>query len=643
MEHTKLAKDILDLVGGEKNVKSAVHCMTRLRLTLYDNALANRAKLEKINGVMGTNIAGGQFQVILGNKVSHIHKEFVELLGGEGQQVQSGGSVEKKKIVDRFLDTISGIFAPILPAIIGAGLLKGIIISLTFMNAVSTKSDMYQLLTVFSDAAFYFLPILLAFSAAKRFQCNQYVAGALAGVLVHPSLVAIMNKGIYMHFLGLPIKPSSYASSVLPIILGVWLMSYVEKGLIKVVPQVLRTILVPLLTLLITAPVVLVALGPVGTLIGNGLGAGFIYLYSKFGILAGVLLGGFYPFIVLTGMHIGLMPVMLQSLSKYGVDYIMGIGVASNSAQAGATLAIYLKTKNTDFKAVAGSAALNATIGITEPALFGVTSKLKRPLIAVAIAGALGGGIMGAFKVGATGLGTGPLAGIPLFFGATFIYYVIGCVVSYVVAFILTSIIGFEDIPVDVQEAADEFDQKEMENRVANDVKPNHMNKNQEVYSPIHGKTFKLTDVNDAVFSKEMMGKGIAIEPVSGRAVSPVNGVVATIFNTKHAIGIIADDGAEILIHIGIDTVQLGGKYFTSYIKEGDKVKVGDLLVEFDIDKINEAGYQTVTPIIVTNTAKYTDIATTGSETVKEGDPLLSLITESEATREESPVLTSTR
>ncbi|MGG0412267.1 beta-glucoside-specific PTS transporter subunit IIABC [Peribacillus simplex] len=627
MEHTKLAKDILDLVGGEQNVKSAVHCVTRLRLTLYDNALADRAELEKINGVMGTNIAGGQFQVILGNKVSAVHNEFSKFISSEGQKVQPGGSVEKRKIFDQIFDAISNIFAPVLPAIIGAGLLKGILVFLTTMGVVSTNSDMYQLLNIFSDAAFYFLPILLAFSAAKRFNCNQYIAGALAGILLHPTLVEIMSKGTYMSIFDIPIKPVSYASSVIPIILGVLFLSYVEKGLIKVVPSVLKTILVPVLTLLIVAPVVLVALGPLGTIIGNGLGAGFIYLYSKFGILAGMLFGGLFPFIIFTGMHIGFLPVMVDSLSKYGVDYVMAIIVAANSAQAGATIAIYLKTKNKEFKAVAGPAGLNAVIGITEPALFGVTAKLKRPLIAVAIAGALGGGIMGAFNVGATGIGTGPLAGIPLFLGDTFNYWIIGCVVSFIAAFVLTFMIGFKDIPSKKENSKGAKIGGDSLHEVAAtpEVPLTTVVGSQNVFSPMTGKVVKLTEVNDPTFSGELMGKGISIEPEVGRAVSPVNGVITTLFKTKHAIGLVGDDGLEVLIHIGIDTVNLDGKYFSAHIQQGDRVKVGDLLVEFDIEEIQKAGYQTITPIIITNTSSYRKIEGIENETVKESEPLLKI------------------
>ncbi|MED4074059.1 beta-glucoside-specific PTS transporter subunit IIABC [Priestia endophytica] len=630
MKHTDLTKEILALLGGKENIKSVTHCVTRLRLTLYNNALVNREKLEQTDGVMGTNIGGGQFQVILGNKVSDVHDEMVKLLNHNEQNSHEMNNGEKRKILDQVLDTISSIFTPVIPAIIGAGLLKGILVFLTSVNLVSNESDIYQLLSIFSDSAFYFLPILLAFSAAKKFNCNQYIAGTLAGILLHPNLVAIMDKGTYMSIFDIPIKPATYASSVIPIILGVWFMSYIEKGLIKVIPRVLKSVLVPLLTVLIVAPVVLIALGPLGTIIGNWLGAGFIYLYSEFGILAGFLLGGLYPLIIVTGMHYGLLPVMFQSLSKYGIDYIMAIGVTANAGQAGATLAVYLKTKNKDFKAVAGTAALNALIGVTEPAVFGVTLKLKRPLIAAAVGGAVGGGIMGAFKVGATGIGTGPLAGIPLFFGSTFIYWVIGCVVSFIIGLILTLTIGFKDIPnkKDNYNGAETSNNSLSKNEVASTKESSleTMTDSQNIFSPITGKVVRLTEVNDPTFSKEIMGKGIAIEPEVGRAVSPVNGVVTTLFKTKHAIGIVGDDGVEVLIHIGIDTVNLDGKYFSAHIEQGDRVEIGDVLVDFNIEKIKEAGYQTVTPIIITNTSSYTNIEGLETETVKEKELLLKII-----------------
>ena len=444
MNDKQLAEKILLFSGGEQNIKGVTHCVTRLRLSVHDTNKIKNIEIQSLPGVIGVNQVGNQFQVILGPKVVDVYNEFNGMVNISTDS-QTGDQHEG--LVSKFLDTLSGIFTPILPAIIGAGLLKGIMIFLMFYGLVSTESDLFKFLNIFSDSAFYFIPILLAVSTATRFNCNKYVAIAIAGILVHPGLVSMMSESDSLRFLGIPITNASYGSSVLPIVLGVWLMSYVERGLTKVIPKILRTIFVPLFTLIIVAPVILAVLGPVGTIVGNAIGQGFIDFYLNFGILAGAVLGAVYPFLVIMGMHVGFTPVMVQSLSKFGVDYMMALFVASNSAQAGATFAVYRKTKNKDFKALAGTAALNAVIGITEPALFGVTTKLKKPLIAVSIGGAIGGAIAGAFHVQASGMGTGPIAGIPLFLGPTFLYFVISSIVAFVVAFALTLVIGFEDIP----------------------------------------------------------------------------------------------------------------------------------------------------------------------------------------------------
>ncbi|MEK5145386.1 beta-glucoside-specific PTS transporter subunit IIABC [Paenibacillus sp. FSL M7-0134] len=634
MSNQKIAREILPLLGGEENVKDVTHCVTRLRLTLKDNEKADKAGIQAIQGVMGATVNGGQFQIIVGDKVSDVHSEFIKLLGNRqvaDDSSSASGSKGFKGILNSFFNVISSIFAPIIPAIIGAGLLKGIITLLSSFELVSLESSTYKLLSVFADAAFYFLPVLLAFSTAKKFNANQYVAGAIAGVLIHPNLGALLNGESPVTLLGIPITSVIYASSVLPIILGVWFMSYVEKILKRIIPKVLQSIFLPLLTLLIVSSIILIALGPAGTLIGNGIAVGFISLYMNYGWLAGLLLGGFYPLIVITGMHYGFLPVMFQSLSKYGVDFIMGIAVAANSGQAGATLAVYLKTKNKEFKAVAGTAALNAIIGITEPALYGVTVKLKKPLIAAAIAGGLGSAVMGWFKVGATGIGTGPIAGLPFFFGSTFLYFLIGCAVSFVVGFVLTLIIGFEDIPERKEAVAVSSNNTitgtiESDPRAPVTVQFNNLDRVQPILSPIHGEVVELSQVSDPAFAAGMMGKGIAIRPTTGRAVSPVKGTVATVFKKKHAIVVVADSGAEILIHIGIDTVKLNGQHFETHVEVGQHVEAGDLLVEFDIEQIKKAGYDTVTPIIVANYNDYVDVNAESIGSIDEKDPLMKVI-----------------
>ncbi|GGP08488.1 beta-glucoside-specific PTS transporter subunit IIABC [Oceanobacillus neutriphilus] len=619
MNDNQLAKEILKLSGGEKNISNVTHCVTRLRLSVNDTKEIKTEDLKALPHVLGVNIVGSQLQVILGGKVHAVHDAFVPLVNTSNENQEPGKKEGKQNLVSRFLDTLAGIFVPIIPAIIGAGLLKGIIIFLMFYELVSTDSDLFKFLDVFSDAAFYFIPVLLAFSSAARFKANPYIAVAIAGILIHPNLIAMMDESASLSFLGIPIAHASYASSVLPIILGVWFMSYVEKWLTRFIPQILKTILVPLLTLLIVAPVILAVLGPIGTITGNAIGQGFIDLYMSYGILAGAILGATYPFLVIMGMHVGFTPVMVQSLSKYGVDYMMALFVASNSAQAGATFAVYTKTKNKNFKALAGTAALNAFIGITEPALFGVTARLKKPLIAVSIGGAIGGAFAGAFHVEAAGMGTGPIAGIPLFLGNTFIYFVIASIISLVIGFVLTLVIGFEDVP---EANAGVIDTSNTDSKVPEEIVTNII-ADQKILSPITGEVVPLNQVNDKVFSQKMMGEGIAIQPNVGKVVAPFDGAVEMVFETKHAIGLKSYDGCELLIHVGLDTVELKGEHFKAHVESGQEFKAGDLLLEFDIGQIKKAGFEITTPVIITNSSAYQSITDTDQAEIKAGDMLM--------------------
>ncbi|MFP9131055.1 beta-glucoside-specific PTS transporter subunit IIABC [Niallia sp. BSM11] len=618
MNDKQLAEEILRFSGGESNIKGVTHCVTRLRLSVNDTNVIKVNDIQILPGVLGVNIVGNQLRVILGGKVYAIYDAFLPLVNASSSNGEGKGG-NKESLISRFLDTLSGIFTPIIPAIIGAGLLKGIMIFLMFYNIVSTESDIYKFLNIFSDSAFYFIPLLLAFSTATRFKCNPYVAVAIAGILVHPSLITMMNESSSLKFIGIPITNASYASSVLPIILGVWLMSYVERWLTNVIPKILKTILVPLLTVLIVAPIILAVLGPIGTIVGNSIGQGFIDFYLNFGILAGAVLGAVYPFLVILGMHVGFTPVMVQSLSKFGVDYMMALFVAANSAQAGATFAVYTKTKNKGFKALAGTAALNAFIGITEPALFGVTTKLKRPLIAVSIGGALGGAIAGAFHVQASGMGTGPIAGIPLFLGPTFIYFVISSLVSLVVAFILTLVIGFDDIPE--ENTTTNTKKSENHKRAVTETE-----EKQKIFSPLSGSVIPLDQVNDKVFSQKMMGDGIAIRPNIGKAVAPFDGVVEMVFDTKHAIGLKSNNGCELLIHVGLDTVELKGEFFISHVTNGQEVKAGDLLLEFDIEQIQKTGYDTTTPVIITNSSAFEFVTGSNKTESNSGDVLFEVV-----------------
>ncbi len=460
MDNKKIASEILPLIGGNENISHLTHCITRLRITLSSFESVDKSSIANIPGVLGVNESSGQLQIILGNRVSDVFDELRALVYGTGSPndndtEESSVEGEKKGIIATLLDAIAGIFSPIIPAIVGAGLLKGIIVMLTSFGVVHADSETVKVLTVFGDSAFYFLPVILGVSSALKFKCNPYIGAALGGILIHPQLSALMqSSGDFMHLFGIPLKSTIYVSSVLPIILSVWFMSYVEKFLASFIPKSLKGVFQPVLTLIIVAPVMLAVLGPLGSVIGNVIASTFIQIYSVAGIFAGVLLGGLYAPIVVTGMHYGFLPVMFESLSQTGFDYIMAIGIAANSAQAGATFMVFLMTKNKAFKSIAGGAGVNAIIGITEPAIFGVTLRLKKPLIAACVGGALGGAVMGLFQIGATGIGTGPLAGLAFFFGPKFVYFIVGCLVAFVSAAVLTRIIGFDDVENSVVETS---------------------------------------------------------------------------------------------------------------------------------------------------------------------------------------------
>lgn len=613
MEDKQLAKEILKLSGGESNITAVTHCMTRLRLSVNDNKRVKKSDLEKLPNVLGVQQVGSnQLQVILGGKVRSVHDAFLPLVKLQAGNVDDSTSKNKANLLNRFLETISGIFSPVLPVIIGAGLLKGLLYALMFANLVTADSDLFSFLNIFSDAGFYFLPIVLAYSSGIKFKCNPYLAVMLAGIMLHPSLITMMGESSSLKFLGIPIVSVSYGSSVIPIIFGVLFMSYVEKFLTKIIPSILRTVFLPLFTILITAPIVLATIGPIGKIVGDAIGDGMINLYmSPFRVLAGVLLGAVVPLLVMTGMHNGLGPVMLQTISKYGVDYLLGINVASNSAQAGSAWAVFFRTKNKQFKSIVNAAAVSATLGITEPALFGVHLRLKKTLIPVCIAGGIGGGIAAFFKVESLGVATGPIIGLPLFLGPTFIWYVVSFSISFVIAFILTNIIGFEDVPEANETVVVEVDDTTVTNQM--------------VLSPVAGTVVALENVEDKVFSQKLVGDGIAVVPKIGKIIAPFDAVIEVAFETKHAIGLKSNNGCELMVHVGLDTVKLEGKHFISHVKQGDVVMAGDLLLEFDIEAIKTAGYQTVTPVIITNSDQYEKIEKSSQSEIKTGELLLEL------------------
>ncbi|WP_430742576.1 beta-glucoside-specific PTS transporter subunit IIABC [Bacillus atrophaeus] len=609
MDYHKVSKEILQLVGGEENVQSVIHCMTRLRFNLHDNAKADRSRLEQMDGVMGTNISGEQFQIIIGNNVPKVYKALIEN-SGLSEENTNGASGQKKNVLSALFDVISGVFTPILPAIAGAGMIKGLLALAVTFGWMAETSQAHTILTAIGDGAFYFLPMLLAVSAARKFGSNPYVAAAIAGAILHPDLTALLGSGKSISFIGLPVTAATYSSTVIPILLAIWMTSYVEKWIDRVTPSSLKLIVVPTLTLVIVVPVTLMTVGPLGAILGDYLSVGVNYLFDHAGIVAMILLAGTFSLIIMTGMHYALVPIMINNIAQNGHDYILPAMFLANMGQAGASFAVFLKSKNKKFKSLAFTTSITALMGITEPAMYGVNMRLKRPFAAALIGGAAGGAFYGVTGVASYIVGgNAGLPSIPIFIGPTFLYAVIGLAISFAAGTAAAYLIGFEDV------------QAEGSNETAPEMKVD----GEMIHSPIKGEVKALSEVNDSVFSAEIMGKGFAIVPEEGLAVAPVSGAITTVFKTKHAIGITSDRGAEVLIHIGLDTVQLDGRHFDVLVKEGDKVSPGDPLVSFDIEKIKAAGYDVITPVIITNTDQYAVTAVKESGTVKTNEALLAL------------------
>lgn len=633
MNHSKTAEEILQLVGGESNVQNVIHCMTRLRFNLYDNSKADRQALEQVDGVLGSNISGSQFQLIIGNEVPKVYKEIIANSNlSESKSIEGEESKQKKNVISSIFDVISGVFTPILPAIAGAGMIKGIAALLVTFGWLQEASQTYQILTVIGDGAFYFLPILLAISAARKFGSNPYVAAAIGAAILHPTLTAMFAEGGSISFVGLPVTVATYSSTVIPILLAIWIASYVEKWVDRVTHASLKLIVVPTVTLLVVVPVTLITVGPLGAIAGNYLSTGTNFLFQNAGIVAMILLAGTFSLIIITGMHYALVPIMLNNIAVNGFDYMIPAMFLANFGQAGAAFAVAMRSKNKKFKSLSFTTALTATMGVTEPAMYGVNMRLKKPFVAALIGAAAGGLLYALTDVKAYIVaGMAGLPGLPTFVGPEFIFAILGLVLAFVAAAVMTWIMGFEDVAAPAEETTT------TEEKAVDTAEETDSEKASEVIaSPLTGEVRSLSEVSDPTFAQEIMGKGTAIFPTVGEVVSPVDGEVVTLFATKHAIGLRSTNGSEVLIHVGIDTVKLNGEHFTAHIASGDKVQKGQKLVSFDIEAIQAAGYDVITPIIITNTAEYEDITALAEGAVNSGEAILDLAVPATTSKEAS-------
>ena len=628
MDYAIVAKKILEKIGGESNVNSVQHCMTRLRFILKDESKADDDAIKKIKGVMGVTKQGGQYQVIIGNSVGTCYKELIKL--GNFQEGSSNEVKEKKGVINSILDVVSGCMSATMPAIVGAGMIKVLLVILPMIGVLSNTSQTYTILNALGDATFYFLPLILCISASKKFNINAYTLAAVIGVMVYPDFIGLVDAGEKISLFGLPVASASYAYSVIPVIMMAWIMTYIEKFTDSITPAVTKNFLKPMLTLLIALPIALVVIGPIGFYAGEALSSAMVFIYDKAGWLAIMAMGALMPLLVMTGMHWAFVPLSIMNINNpnLGFDTLLLVGMlCSNLAQGASCLAVFLKSKNKDLKQLSGAAAVSAFLaGVTEPAMYGITLKYKKPLYASMIAGGISGLYAGFVGLKCYVFATPAMLSIVQFInpagGSNFVNALIVAGMTIAIAFILTWILGFED------PSNEEEDEDVINNEVKNDIilEKNITEGEALVLSPITGKVVSLKQVNDVTFSEEIMGKGAAIIPTEGRAVSPVDGVVSAIFETKHAIGLTADNGTEILIHIGLDTVKLGGKHFTAHVKSGDRVKSGDLLVEFDIKAIQEEGYEIITPVLVTNVDRCNDVLALIDKDVNEKDELIKVI-----------------
>ena len=606
MDYQAIAKEILKDVGGKDNIVDVTRCYTRLRFVLKDTKQANKEALLQTEGVISVVESGGQYQVVLGNKVAHVYNALEPLLA---QQLTTKTSTkEKNSLGNRILNTVAAIFTPVVPAIAASGMLKGILaiavmVANNFYQVDLKPLNTYIILSAASDALFYFMPVILGYSAAKVFKTNEYIAMVIGATLCYPTIVSLMTEESAVTLFGLHVTKANYVSTVIPIILAIFILAYVQRFLEKVIPEVLKIIMVPTLSLLLMIPATLLLFGPIGIYLGDGVNWLYYYIMNLSPILLGGFIGGIWCVLVIFGAHRGLVPIGINDVARTGRQNLLAFAGAANFSQAGAAFGVFVRTKNKDLKAVAASATVTALFGITEPAIYGANLRLKKPMIYAVASGAAGGALMGWGGSYGTAFANQGLLTIPVYAEAgtkAFICYLLGCGIAFFGAFLLTIFLGFNDLPLD------ESRQEPGLKTEAGTVK-----EKQRIQAPVQGQLVSLDQINDEVFASQQMGKTLAIYPTEEQIVSPGNGQVTALYPTHHAIGLKLDNGAEILLHIGINTVELKGRGFETFVKVGERVRLGQKLLSFDKQIIQAAGYDPTVLVIVTNTAEMAVIETT--------------------------------
>lgn len=629
-KYDALAKIIINNVGGKSNVISLSHCITRLRFILKDESKANTELLKKTDGIVTVMQSGGQYQVVIGNHVPDVY-EVVNQIGGFATTADDN-TAPKGSIGSRFIDTVSGIFQPMLGVLAATGMIKGLLALFVFFKVFDASSGVYQLLNAAGDGFFHFLPIFLGFSAAKKFKVNQFVGMALGASLMYVNDVVVMAAGtpistmfegssyamnVYSTFLGLPITipMSGYASSVIPVILAVYMASKIESLFKRIIPDVVKVFLVPMFTLMVATPITFIVIGPIASLLTSLIGVLTSSAFSLSPIVAGLFIGALWQVLVIFGLHWGVIPIAFVNMGSLGYDYILSMMFAASFAQTAVVMAIAIKTKDVKLRALSIPAIISGFFGVTEPAIYGISLPRKKPFYISCIAASIGGGILGFLGVKTFILGGLGVFGIPSMINpatndiSSMVGALIAVAIAMAIAFVATYVTFKDDEVV------------ESTGSIADDTKSDSV-----LTSPMTGLVMNLAEVNDAAFSSGALGKGLAILPTVGKLYSPVDGEVVTLFKTKHAIGVKSNTGVEILMHVGMDTVKLDGKYFEAKVNQGDHVKKGDVLLEFDIDAIKGAGYSMVTPVLITNHEKYADLVFEVDRNISANDAMMIVV-----------------
>ena len=633
MDNHDVAQRILEEVGGKENISSLTHCFTRLRFVLKDKSKANKEVISNLEGVIQVVEASGQFQIVLGNKVEKIYDELMPMVGELEETNNDNG--EKIGIGTKILNTVAAIFTPTVPAIAASGMLKGILavaalIGLNMYGVDIKTYNTYIILNAASDALFYFMPIILARSAAKVFKTNDYIAMILGATLCYPAIVDLMTGENPVTLFGIGITQANYVSSVVPIIIAVFVLAYVEGFVKKIMPEVLKVIMVPTLSLLVMVPATLMIFGPIGIYFGNVVNWAYYYIMGLSPILLGAFIGGIWCVLVIFGAHRAIIPIGINDVAKTGRQNLLAFAGAANFSQAGAALGVFLKTKNKNLKTVAASATVTALFGITEPAIYGANLRLKKPMIYAVISGALGGALMGWGGSYGNAFANQGVLTIPVYAEAgtkAFVCYLLGCLIAFGGACIMTVVLGFKDLPEENAKKVQETLTDAVKEAINDDLV--FEDSDLDVDSPVEGRTISLADVPDEVFASGAMGKGIAVYPSKGEIVAPMDATVSVLYPTMHAIGLTLDNGVEMLIHIGIDTVNLDGKFFEKHADVGEHLTKGQRIVSFDMQGIEAAGYDLTTSVIITNSNNYVAIGSTKDNHIETNSSLLFLLTNS--------------